>query len=345
MIPRVKHPALIVFLSVAVLFLTVPAGVNAQNTGMQELLNRVDRLQRELTTLQRQVYQGERPPLPSGPSASGSTVSPRTAARQTVRISQLENEISRLTGTLEEINFGMRQIKGRLDKLVIDLDQRLTSLEARDSETEGGNPQQTNVTALDTELDIHQGKHIGKPEETLLLPPEFAASKSGVLGTIPKSMAVTSPRGPERFSTGRPPAAPKPISPLPPGTPKSQYDYALSLLLKHQDFSRAEEALKAFVKQYPRKSLTGNAQYWLGETYYVRKRYQDAAFAFAEGYQKYSDGRKAPDSLLKLGMSLSRMKKRAEACTAFTRFLSNYPTASARLKARINRERIEAKCR
>ena len=35
--------------------------VLAQNTGMQELLNRVERLQRELSTLQRQVYKGEAP--------------------------------------------------------------------------------------------------------------------------------------------------------------------------------------------------------------------------------------------------------------------------------------------
>ena len=138
---------------------------------------------------------------------------------------------------------------------------------------------------------------------------------------------------------GGPPAV------LPQGTPQSQYDYALSLMLKQQDFARAEQALRAFVRQHPQDKLTGNAQYWLGETYYVRQSYQDAAFAFAEGYQRYPKSGKAPDSLLKLGMSLSRMEKLREACTAFSRFLSKYPKANARLKARIDRERRQAKCR
>ena len=116
-------------------------------------------------------------------------------------------------------------------------------------------------------------------------------------------------------------------------------------MLKQQDFKRAEQALKAFIEQHPRDKLTSNAQYWLGETHYVRKNYQDAAFAFAEGYQKYPESRKAPDSLLKLGMSLRRMEKRKEACTAFARFLSKYPKATDRLKARIDREWRQAKCR
>ena len=120
----------------------------------------------------------------------------------------------------------------------------------------------------------------------------------GVLGTIPKDLAVTKPRGPRTVSSASPPARPadgdsirRSFGQTPraaTGTPQSQYDYALSLMLGQQDFAAAEQALKAFVEQHPQDDLTGNAQYWLGETYYVRGRsYQNAAFAFAEGYQRY----------------------------------------------------------
>ena len=194
------------------------------------------------------------------------------------------------------------------------------------------------------------------PAGTVPPPPRPVASQPGVLGTIPKDLAVTNSRGPATVPPAPPPAnatppatasvAPsQPPAVLPQGTPQSQYDYALSLMLKQQDFARAEQALRAFVRQHPQDKLTGNAQYWLGETYYVRQSYQDAAFAFAEGYQRYPKSGKAPDSLLKLGMSLSRMEKLREACTAFSRFLSKYPKANARLKARIDRERRQAKCR
>jgi tol-pal system protein YbgF len=336
MIYRGKHSVLAVITSVVVLACLVPAGGNAQNNGMQELLNRVDRIQRELTTLQRQVYRGKAPPAPAGQPLSASAVAPMAAARHSIRISQLENEISRLTGRLEEADFALRRIEERLDKLVIDLDQRLTALEGRISGTGAADPREPTPALPAAELELKPSAQKTAPN----LPPQ-----PGVLGTIPRNLAVTSPRGPASVPAASPPAAPAPKSPLPPGTPKSQYDYALSLLLKQQDFALAEEALKAFVKQHPRDNLTGNAQYWLGETYYVRNRYQDAAFAFAEGYQKFSKSGKAPDSLLKLGMSLSRMQKRGEACTAFARFLSQYPKASARLKARIDRERRQVRCR
>ena len=61
--------------------------------------------------------------------------------------------------------------------------------------------------------------------------------------------------------------------------------------------------------------LAGNAQYWLGETYYVRKDYENAATAFALGYQKYPKSAKAADDLLKLGMSLGNLGKKPDACT------------------------------
>ena len=50
--------------------------------------------------------------------------------------------------------------------------------------------------------------------------------------------------------------------------------------------------------------LAGNAQYWLGETHYVRRDYKAAATAFLNGYTTFENSPKAPDSLLKLGMTL-----------------------------------------
>jgi tol-pal system protein YbgF len=362
MTPRATQPFAGIAAAAAVLTCLVPAGVSAQNPGMQELLNRVDRLQRELTTLQRQVYQGKAPPVAAGQPVSDAPADPRTAARHSIRITQLENELSRLTGRMEEFDFALRRIEGRLDKLVVDLDQRLTALEGGSVGT--GREEMPASASPNANLQLRPPPQRPAPTltspaartETASPPARPAAPPPGVLGTIPKNLAVTSPRGPETVPPAPPPAQPAvpstaSVSPpaqgadLPPGTPKSQYDYALSLMLKQQDFTRAEQALKAFVERHPQDDLTGNAQYWLGETYYVRQSYQDAAFAFAEGYQKYPESSKAADSLLKLGMSLSRMEKRKEACTAFSRFLSKYPKANARLKARIDRERRQAKCR
>ena len=129
---RVKYPRAAVLAACAVLACLIPVGVSAQNPGIQELLNRVDRLQRELTALQRHVYQGKTAPAAASQPSSAVPADPRMAARHSVRITQLENEISRLTGRMEEIDFALSKIEARLDKLVVDLDQRLTALEGGD---------------------------------------------------------------------------------------------------------------------------------------------------------------------------------------------------------------------
>ena len=116
-------------------------------------------------------------------------------------------------------------------------------------------------------------------------------------------------------------------------------------MLNDQNFAGAEEALKAFIRGYPEHELTGNAHYWLGETYYVRKDFKQAAFTFADGYQRFPKSNKAPDNLLKLGMALGQLGQTKEACTAFSRLLANFPNVGRTLKGRIQRQRQRYQCR
>ncbi len=128
---------------------------------------------------------------------------------------------------------------------------------------------------------------------------------------------------------------------LPEGTEAERYDYAFSFL-RRGDFPGAEAAFGAFLGAHPNHPLAGNAQYWLGETYYVRKDYPEAAAAFLKGFQTYGGGAKGPDSLLKLGMSLASMNQAKQACSAFEELLSRYPDAneSVLTQARVQQERL-----
>ena len=83
----------------------------------------------------------------------------------------------------------------------------------------------------------------------------------------------------------------------------------------------------------------------MGETYYVRGRYQDAAVTFAEGYQKYPTNSKAPDNLLKLGMSLGQLGKKADACVAFSELTKKFPTAPDSVMTRLKEEKRRYACR
>lgn len=301
---------------------------SAQNTGAQVLLDRIDRLQRELNTLQGFVYRGRRPAgrrigartaPPAANSSLGTGMDPRLIARMDVRLTELETQLRTLTGQNEEMAFSVVQLSGRLDKLIADVDFRLRALER-------GRP------------GVPGGAWLGPGSSAAFQPPEGAApSVSRVLGLIPLSALDGN-----RPAVAAAPAQSNPA--LPQGSQEERYRYAMSLL-RQQNFPEAERAFRAFVVAHGKHKLASNAQYWLGETYYVRKEYQQAAFAFAEGFQTYPNSKKAPDNLLKLAMSLAQLGKRREACTAFTRLNQNFPKASTTIKRRVTRERTRLACR
>jgi TolA-binding protein len=82
----------------------------------------------------------------------------------------------------------------------------------------------------------------------------------------------------------------------------------------------------------------------LGESYYVREDYNQAALVFVEGYQSSPYGGKAPDNLLKLGMSLSRLSRGEEACATFQELNEKFPEVLGSIKARAQKEWQKAGC-
>lgn len=287
--------------TVALLAAMAP-GVRAQDTSIKTLVDRVERLQRDLTTLQRQVYRGEAPP-PSESAAALGEVSDTQAARIELRLSQFESELRGLTGQVEEQAFRIKQMTQRLDRLVADLDLRLQRLE--------------------------QGAQPGIAEGA-----GAASGKAGskTLGALAGSEPAAAP------------ALGEGLDPLPEGTPEERYRYATDLLSK-QNFNEAERALTAFLKEHPKDKLAGNAKYWLGETYYVRGRYTDAAVAFAEGYETYPDSSKAPDNLLKLGKSLAALDQKSDACGIFAELRKRYSKAAPTILQQAKREQKRLSCK
>jgi tol-pal system protein YbgF len=107
-------------------------------------------------------------------------------------------------------------------------------------------------------------------------------------------------------------------------TPDALYESAFADV-RDSKYDAAEGKLRLFLSKYPDNALAGNAEYWLGETYYVRADYKQAAKVFAKGYQDYPKGSKAADSLLKLGLSLSKLGKKEDACLSFQQLKKEFP--------------------
>jgi tol-pal system protein YbgF len=112
--------------------------------------------------------------------------------------------------------------------------------------------------------------------------------------------------------------APAPISPSSPppdrqGDARPPPDAAMAAMattagaLAQKDYAGAEVAFRQLIESYPKDPLAADAQYWIGESFYRRGQYKAAADAFLKGYKKYKSGDKAPETLLKLGMSLAAL--------------------------------------
>jgi tol-pal system protein YbgF len=128
-----------------------------------------------------------------------------------------------------------------------------------------------------------------------------------------------------------------------PGGARQMYETAYNHLLQ-QDYGAAEAGFEDFLKRYPRDALSANAQYWLGESHFVRGQYKQSAAAFLKGYQTYGRSSKAPDSLLKLAMSLERLGQKDAACSSYAELSTKFPNAPTQIRNRALSERQRIGC-
>ncbi len=319
-------------------------------------------------------------PPAAGPAPQAGTAAPGPAPavggghamiRLCARLSELENDLRAATGSMERFGFQLGQISSRFDKLIADVDYRLGVLEGRPPGAPGalgaqgaqarpaGPPRIRPAPAPPSVRKIIPGGQGGAQTsgaQAARAQAEGFASPPGILGTVSQPAAATRPSPANKDAkikaAAKPPAKPAPAAPvaanvpsvLPQGTPKEQYNYAFGLL-RQANYDKAELALQEFVKLHPKEDLVGNARYWLGETFYVRAAYVQAAEAFLEGYQADPKGPKAPDSLLKLGMSLAGLDKKREACASFDKLTKDFPKISAGIRNTVKREKQKNSCK
>ena len=96
-------------------------------------------------------------------------------------------------------------------------------------------------------------------------------------------------------------------------------------LVKTGKHDEAVTALRAFLKTYPRHDYADNAQYWLGESFYARKDYQQALTEFRATIETYPRGNKVPDALLKVGYCYSALGQRDKARAVLEQVVNLYP--------------------
>ncbi len=108
--------------------------------------------------------------------------------------------------------------------------------------------------------------------------------------------------------------------------------------LAEGDFSTAQTLFQQYLTLSPDAPDAGEVSFWLGETFFVKGGYADAADAYIASMRKDRDGAKAPEAMIKLGASLRELGNKAQACQTLDSFTAQYPGASEALR---NRRQVE----
>ena len=242
------------------------------------------------------------------------------------RMDDLEYQVQALTGEAERLSFENRQLRQQVDTLEAELEARGPAAPAVDDAAiawmnegldESGDADSGQVAAADASADVD-------PDDPIA---QARAAATGVLGG---------------GSTGPAPAGSAAMPEL--IDPQTSYDTARARLLDG-DFDGAQSGFEAFVTDNPDHALTAQAQYWLGETFYVRSNFTQAADAYIASLRLAPEGEKAPDALVRLAASLHGMGRTDDACSTLARFGRQFPDAEPASQARAARESVRAGCR
>jgi tol-pal system protein YbgF len=293
----------------------------------------------------------------------------QSASEMAVRMQQLEEQVRLLTGQVQELSFEVKQLRAQPGAAAVPQQSGAVEQLTPPSAVVAGQPrpsQQKRLAAASAGNPIPESNDIEVIEQQPLGGAAGVSPQTGeadlaipgvqVLGAIDNAAAQPNDGGfqgkvlvpPSQqepgddvlIQQGASPIENVALAPEALGeSPESIYERSNESLLRRQ-FGDAEAGFSNFLQKYPDHGLAGSAQYWLGETFYAQGDFKRAAANFLQGYKKYPKSRRAPDSLLKLGISLNRLGQGEQACAAYAAVSAEYPKAvDARKRAQAESKR------
>jgi len=220
------------------------------------------------------------------------------------QVQQLQAQVQQLQGQVEELQHQLQGLQDKNKAQYIDLDSRLGRLE--------GNGATMNPPAAGN-----------------------SAPASGA-----SAAATAAPAGPAPATTAAPASASSAAAAAPDANAQAAYDSAFKAL-RGGDYAQASRGFRSFIQQYPDNTLTPNAWYWLGESYYVTMNYPVALEAFQRLLSQFPQSEKAPDALLKVGYSQLELKQADAGKATLQQVTSKYPNSRAASLAQERLRRLQ----
>ena len=287
---------------------------------LQAISDQIQVITKDLKTLEKAVYQKSDVVLSNASNQIKSDgLNEDVMTKHLLKLNEIEDQFRELTNKFEEVNFKLDKLSTRVTKIQSDAQLRFSDLESGT----------INTTAK---------KQTVLPGSTK--PQDFGAAPAYQTSSLPKTQSINSVESAKTVISEEPEQR---ESLLPDKPAEDQYEFAVSFM-KIGDYETAEFTLKEFIDKNKDHDLAGSAQYWYGETFRIRQLYSDAATAYLDGYQNYPKSMKAPDNLLKLGITMVQLGEKDQGCKMISGIKKEYPKANKSVLQKAQYEQKKFKC-
>tara|TARA_A100001015_G_scaffold101302_1_gene112525 strand:- start:114 stop:1067 length:954 start_codon:yes stop_codon:yes gene_type:complete len=285
---------------------------------IQAVADQIQVLTKDLKTLEKAVYEKSNIVSSSASLMKADGLNEDILTKHLLKLNEIEDQFRELTNKFEEINFKFDKLSSRVTKIQSDTQLRFSDLEGSGSDK--------------------SKKKVSLPGSSK--PNDFGANPGYSVTDLPEKQETSSIESAQTVITEEP----EKKDLLPSKPPNEQYEFAVSFM-KIGDYETAEFALKEFIEKNKDHDLAGNAQYWYGETFRIRQLFSDAATAYLDGYQNYPKSKKAPDNLLKLGITMVQLGEKDQGCKMILGVKKEYPKASKSVLQKAQYEQKKFKCK
>lgn len=239
----------------------------------------------------------------------------REQRRLRAETNAMQSDVDTMRGTLADTRANLQQIQREMNALKERVDETRVQMGRQIGETTREGDQrvrnlESRLAKLEEELKA-QGEVLKAREESIAQMLE-GQQKAGPADGLAEGAAAES------------------------DTIRRDYEAAWRTLDK-KDYKAAIGRFREFIKKYPKSTLAGNAQYWIGESLYALKEFDQAIIEFDAVRRRYPQGEKVPAALLKQGFAFAELGEKLNARLILQEVVEKYPQSpeAGRAKQRL----------
>ena len=252
--------------------------------------------------------------LATGAVAQAPIIDVRSLDERLKRIERLlgSESLLKLFNEVESLGTEVRDLRGQLEEQAHTIDQ------LRQSQRELYQDTDQRLQRIESQPQAQAASPAPQPAAAPAAPAAPAASMEAGASRPPTAVAPATTASTEA----------SPAAGVDPFAEQQAYQSAFDLL-KSGRYEDAAAAFTQFIAKFPAGSYADNARYWLGETYYITRRFEPALQEFQRLVSTYPDSQKLTHALLKIGYVHDELGNRAEAERVLGDLIERYPQSAA----------------